>query len=424
MKEYVIKYGDRDLKFQLPGANVIWEADIGLARQEITDAMIAAAIRRPIGGKTLTELIRDEGRRKIVILVDDGTRITPQQRILPLLVEALREAGAALEEVTILIALGSHRPMNRAECIARYGQGIVDTIKIVNHNYDDPEQLVDLETTSSGIPIRVNRLYYESELSIAVGTIVPHLYAGWSGGCKMIQPGVCGKETTAMTHLLAARNCREILGNIDNPVRREIDEVGIRSGLRFIVNTVIDAEGQVAGVVAGDPLQAHRAGVKIAEELSCYAIPEPAEIVIATSHPADRDFWQANKGFNAIPAGIKPGGTLIFVSPCPEGNAPDHPLFCQMGTTPLPEVEAGLKEGRYPDGIGIATYIAMAKAREGMNTIMVSEGMDAIESRRMGFDWAPDLESAIRAARTRHGETATIGIVHHSADIILRVNHH
>jgi nickel-dependent lactate racemase len=415
-----IKYGEKLVTFNLP-KDVLYEADIGAVRQPVTDEMIVHALRNPIGGKTLDQLIPapDES---IVIIVDDGTRITPQKRVLPIVLDELLRCGARVEQITILIGLGSHRPMTEEECRERFGEDVARRFKIVNHDYTNPEVLVDLGKTSSGIPISVNRLYYESALSIAVGTIVPHIYAGWSGGAKMIQPGVCGQETTAHTHLRAAWNCNEILGNIDNPVRKEIDELGVRTGLKFIVNCIVDSKKNLAGIVAGDPIKAHRAGAAISEEISVYEIPERADIVIATSHPADRDFWQANKGFIASSFGIKKGGTLIFVTPCTEGNAPDHPLFCELGTTPLDVVRQGLERGEYDhDLIAVATYIAMSAAREHMHTIMVSEGMNKEESARMGLDWAPTIDAALEKALRRHGEDATIGVVHHSADILLRV---
>ena len=123
----------------------------------------------------------------------------------------------------------------------------------------------------SGVPVMMNRTVSEADLVIGIGSIVPHRYCGWSGGAKIVQPGVCGEATTVATHLMITLDPGVRLGNVENVVRHEMEAVAERAGLRFIVNTVVSARGDVVSVVAGDPVKAHRAGVRLAEKVCSVA---------------------------------------------------------------------------------------------------------------------------------------------------------
>jgi nickel-dependent lactate racemase len=176
--------------------------------------------------------------------------------ILPILLDELNAAGVADRDISIVVALGTHRRMNRDELTARVGEVICNRVTVGNLS-QKPEDFVNLGVTPLGIPIHISRQYLDCDISIAVGNIIPHMYAGWAGGAKMVQPGVTSAVTTGRTHLIAGPRVYEILGEVDNPVRAEMEEIAIRSGLKFIVNVVLGASGEVAAVVAGDVVKAH-----------------------------------------------------------------------------------------------------------------------------------------------------------------------
>ena len=173
----------------------------------------------------------------------------------------LEAAGVERGGISILIAGGSHRPMTEDELRAKVGHQVFESVPVFNHEYANKEKLVYLGDTANGTPIWINKMVFEADLVLAVGGIVPHRYCGWSGGGKIIQPGVCGEETTIATHLMITKDESITLGNIDNPVRAEIDEIALKAGLKFIVNVIMDADQRVVGLVAGDPIKAHRSGV-------------------------------------------------------------------------------------------------------------------------------------------------------------------
>jgi len=374
------------------------------------------ATRNPIGVPTLAELVAQKGR-ETVILVDDQTRATPQKRVLPLLLNELNRAGVAGEEITILVALGTHRYMTEEECFLRLGAEVMDRVGVINHAIDDPSQLVRLGETASGIPISVNRRYPESDISIAVGNIIPHIYAGWAGGGKMVQPGVCGPETTAATHLAAASVVPHILATLDNPIRKEIDEVVQRSGLTMIVNTVLNSQRRIVKVVAGHVVGAFRAGVREAEPIYTVEIEEYPGIVIASSYPADLDLWQAAKALIHGALMTREGGTLILATPCPQGVASQLPIVLQLGDASPAEIQRKMKRMDSAHLIGAATHMAIGAVRERVKVVIVSDGLKEEEARRLGFQYAPDLQEALKAALTRHGAGAKVGVLTHGGDV-------
>lgn len=418
-QEILLPYGHTTKTLRVPESNLAWVVGPQDAPPvtDLADA-IHAAIRAPIGAPSLRELIARHGTRT-VILVDDGTRSTPQKDILPILLDELNAAGVPDRDITALIALGTHRAMSVDECVARYGAAVCARIRVENLS-PDPRDFIDLGVTPLGIPIHVSRKYFESDISIAVGNIIPHMYAGWAGGAKMVQPGVTSALTTAKTHLIAGPHVYEILGDVDNPVRREMEAIAIKSGLKFIVNVVLNREGQVVAVVAGDVVQAHRAGVEIARPIYTIAVSERADIVVASSHPADRDLWQGFKPINGCGMLVKDGGTLIMLIPAPEGIAPDHPQLVALGTTPGEQVSAMVERGEITDGVAAATYLAYAQTRQRANIVLVSDGITDAEARQIGARATSDLQVALAHALAQHGTHARVGVVTHGADIVAK----
>jgi nickel-dependent lactate racemase len=339
--------------------------------------------------------------------------------ILPILLDELNAAGVADRDISIVVALGTHRRMNRDELTARVGEVICNRVTVGNLS-QKPEDFVNLGVTPLGIPIHISRQYLDCDISIAVGNIIPHMYAGWAGGAKMVQPGVTSAVTTGRTHLIAGPRVYEILGEVDNPVRAEMEEIAIRSGLKFIVNVVLGASGQVAAVVAGDVVKAHRAGVEIARPIYTMELEERPDIVVASSHPADRDLWQGFKPVNNCGMVVKDGGTLILLIPAPEGIAPDHTQLVDFGTASAAEVMALVAQGKVADEVAAATYLAFDRTRRRVNIMLVSDGVTHSEAAKIGISATTSFPEALNAAFERHGESARVGVVTQGADIMAR----
>ena len=418
-KTITLPYGQHSKTIRIPAANLAWVAGPKeVPPVENLAQAVRTAIQSPLGTPSLAELVARHGTNT-VILVDDSTRLTPQAEILPVLLDELNAAGVPDERIAILIALGTHRAMDEVECRLRFGDAVMRRVQVENLSHD-PADFVDLGTTPLGIPIFVSRRYLESEVSIAVGNIMPHMYAGWGGGAKMVQPGVTNAVTTARTHLMAGPQVYDILGDVDNPVRREMEKIAVKSGLKFIVNVVLNRDGEVAAVVAGDVVTAHRAGVEIARPIYTVELEEQPDIVVASSHPADRDLWQGFKPVNNCGMLVKDGGTLIMIIPAPEGIAPDHPEMLEIGAIPGDEILAMMDRGEISDEVGAATCLAWDQTRKRINVTFVSEGIIEPEAAKIGATATPDFDHALADALARHGDRARIGVVTHGADIMGR----
>jgi lactate racemase len=417
MKKITLPYGHEQRTIEIPEENLAWiEGPRHAAPIPDIAAVVRHAIRNPIGSPALPELVARHGKRTL-ILVDDSTRTTPQKIILPILLDELNRAGVPDREISGMIALGTHRWMSEAEIAARVGEPVLRRISVTNMSHK-PEDFVDLGVSPLGIPIQISRRYLETPITIAVGNIIPHMYAGWAGGAKMVQPGVSSAITTGRTHLIAGPRVYEILGNVDNEVRKEMENIAVKSGLKFIVNVVLDASGTVAGVVAGDVVKAHRAGIEIARPIYTLDMAERPDIVVASSHPADRDLWQGFKPVNNCGMVAKDGGTLILLIPAPEGIAPDHTLLVDFGTMSGDKVLDLVTEGKVHDEVAAATYLAFDRTRRRLNIALVSDGIPDTEARKIGIRATTNFNEALAAALARHGDNARIGVITAGADIM------
>ena len=416
-RKITLPFGHDFREVEIPEANLAFVTGPKKVKpMENLQAAVQTAIRNPIGSPPLQELVAQHGTRTL-ILVDDSTRSTPQSLILPILLDELNAAGVADGEITVCVALGTHRRMNEKELAERVGEAVFHRVPVINLS-QKPEDFVDMGVTPLGIPIQVSRLYLESPITIAVGNIIPHMYAGWAGGAKMVQPGVTSSLTTGRTHLIAGPRVYEILGQVDNVVRQEMEEIAVRSGLKFIVNVVLDAVGEVAAVVAGDVIAAHRAGVEIAKPIYTLELTEQPDIVVASSHPADRDLWQGFKPVNNCGMLVKDGGTLILLIPAPEGIAPDHRQLVEFGVIPGEEVMAKVKRGEVSDEVAAATYIAFDCTRRRIHITLVTDHISEAEAAEIGIASTPNFSDALQQAFDRHGSSARVGVVTAGADVM------
>lgn len=388
--------------------------EVSASCEEIVRSSLEATICSP----QLRELAA--GKQNILILVDDHSRHTPANVILPLLLDELAAAGVPDEHINFLVASGTHRPMSDAEKVKKFGDQIVTNYPILDHRPHDPGALVQLPTTAGGTEIWVNRLTLEADLLIGIGHIVPHRVAGFSGGNKIVQPGVCGTVTTGQTHWLSAQfSGSEVIGRVGNPVRREIDAVGEAVGLRFITNVVMDAQGNTVACFSGDPVQAFRLGSEKSLEIFGIPLSDPADIVIADSFPTDTDLWIAAKGVYAGGLALKEGGILIFVTPCPEGVAPEYPELVDHGYHTRVEICEMVSRGEISDLALAAHLIHVGEVIcEKASGILVSPGIAPEVARKIGFLPAATPQEALEIALDRVGKRARIAVLKNGGEIM------
>ena len=416
-KTMSIPWCKEERKFLIPEDSLIWVATPRhVDGVEDETAEIINAIRNPIASKTLPEILGPPKGKKIAIVVDDNTRVTPVEKVLPLLIDELNLAGVEDNQITVIIALGTHHFMSEEQIEKRVGK-CYGRVKVINHDCDAAEELVNLGVTELGTPVIINKTFYESDVGICIGNIIPHFIAGWSGGAKIIQPGISGSQTTAQVHLNGSLDWPERIGNAETNIRCEMEAIARKAGLDFIINTVLNLDNEIVKVVAGDLVKAHRTGVRYARDIYQMRIPERADIVVAGTYPANKDLWQADKGLASAVMMVKPGGTVVWAAPCLEGVSPEHPILVELADTPPKKVYDMAVKGEIDDLVGSTGHIMIGVMREMAHIILVSDGVSKEEAERMGFEYAPDIDSGMHMALKREGNNAKIGILTHGADM-------
>lgn len=406
-------------ELEIPAENLIGIFESGLMEPEASvGQIISEAMGNPIGMERLANYLND--RSRVLILSDDNTRATPVRDIIPLVLEEIHSAGVKTENVKILMALGTHRPMSPEELLLKLGSEVCRRYEVINHRWDDQRNLIDYGRTDSGIRIKANKLIEWSDFTIAIGGIIPHAVAGFSGGGKMIVPGICGEETSGDMHWHMSQLApEELFGVRDNPVRKVIDEVAVGAGLKFIVNCITNNEGQVVRAVAGDPVRAHRVGTEHAKTVHGINIPEKADIVIFDSYLTDIEYWQAIKAIT--PAGIvaKEGAILIQVAECREGVSKSHGEVLRYGYHSFTETKKLLETGCVNKSVAAHMIQASFAIKEaGRKGYLISPYISKTDTERLGFLYAPTPAEALENALSERGKDARIIVLRQAGDLL------
>jgi nickel-dependent lactate racemase len=359
-----------------------------------------------------------KGAKSVVLVADDNTRLTPADQIVPVLLDELNAAGIRDEQITVVIALGTHRFMTEREILAKFGAEVVRRVTVKNHDYRDSVAMVDLGTTRNGTHIHVNREVYEADFKIGIGSIVPHYIPGFAGGAKIVQPGISGEQTTAETHLLSTRAPRSYLGQRQNPVRDELNQIARAVGLNTIINTVLNRHGEVVGVFYGDTVDAFNAGVELASAVYAAAIPEEADIVVASSHPCDLEYWQAHKALYPSDLAVKAGGIIILVTPCYEGVSVTHADILAVTDKPMCQLQDMVAKKEISDEVAASLAIGWAQVKERETVYMVSDGVCAADAVKLGFTPFDSLDAALAAAFAAKGPRARVTVLTHAPDML------
>lgn len=357
--------------------------------------------------------------RRVALIADDITRPTPTHRILPHLLNFLNDRGIRDDHVKLIVALGTHRPMTQSEIEMKYGEA-VERVELIQPDFRDPEKQTRVGVMPDGAPIEVARELAEVDLSIGIGCVTPHHVSGFSGGSKIILPGVSGERTVGEMHLMSARLRRNFLGIESNEVRDLMDLVAERAGLRGLVDLVVDGMGRPTWVGCGGFREVFRSAVR--ESRRVYEVDAPGELdlIIATSYPADIEFWQAHKALYPADIVLRDGGTLILATPCPEGVAKTHPEVVELAGLPPEEIDRRVRSGLVRDLIGAANSMVWSKVRSRIRVVIVSEGMSESEVRSMGFEYYGDLEEAINKELGRMSKPK-VGIMRNAPELLPKV---
>ena len=320
-----LAYGSGHLPIEVPDdrTTVIEPAHIdGLADEK---AAVLDALQNPIGSQPLLERISPDA--KICIAFTDITRATPNDRIIPWLLEHL---GGPNDNITLLNQLGTHRPNTREELETMLTREVVANYRVLNHEPENPEALVQVGTTADGTPALLNRHIVEADLRIITGFIEPHFFAGFSGGVKGIMPGCAGLETVMSNH--GAKNIGDPQATFGvtegNPLWEELRDIALKTGPSFLLNVTLNEQRDITNVFAGDIIEAHKTGCVFVKKSAMQPVEQPFDIVVTTNsgYPLDLNLYQGVKGMSAGARVLKEGGTLILAAECREGVPDGSPL--------------------------------------------------------------------------------------------------
>lgn len=408
-----LEYGRTGLEVDLPD----WPGMRTLAYKNATplpdpDASLRKVLENPTGTPPLAELAK--GRANACIVICDITRPVPNEMMLRPMLATLEAAGIPREKITILIATGLHRPNEGDELIEIVGEYIASNYRIENHHGQVLEEHTYLGHSPRGVPIWIDSHYVNADLKITTGLIEPHLMAGFSGGRKLICPGIAALETVKVWHgpefLESPKaDCGILEGN---PVHEENTWIGLKTGCDFIANVVIDAQRRPLKFVAGDMIEAFHEGVDFVRDVVRDTVPEPVDIVVTScaGYPLDTTFYQAVKGLTGALPIVKQGGTIIMAASLSEGIG--SPQFAQL-------FDENESLEIFMERILGKDYFVMdqwqleelAKVCRKAKVKIVSDGLPAETINKLFVESAPSIEQAVADSLSEYGEDATMAVI-------------
>ena len=406
-------YGKTGLMVDLPNEKVIGPLEIKNAIPLANQSQaISVALANPIGSKPLAEIAK--GKKTACILICDITRPVPNKVILPQILKTIEEAGVPRSGITILIATGLHRPNEGEEMVELVGEDIANNYRVENHHGKETSEHDYLGITPKGVPVYIDSRYIKAELKITTGLIEPHLMAGYSGGRKVICPGIAGIETVKVWHgpkFLEHPNadCGIVEGN---PVHEENTYIALMSGCDFIVNVCVDGNRQITWAGAGDMIKAWEAGVSFVRQVVRVPIKEPVDIVLTScaGYPLDITWYQAVKGLiGALPI-IKKGGTIILVASLTEGLG--SPEFQQV-LNENPDIKAFKKRIIETDYFVMDQWQLeeFAKVIEKCKVKVYSKGLEHAVLNKCHVTPIDSVEQAIAESLEEYGPLARIAVI-------------
>ena len=406
----VLDYGTDGLEVVLPDDRVtVIEPAF---RPAVPDARAALlhALRSPVNSRPLAEIVRP-GQR-VAISVCDITRAQPRREMLNALFEELPHVSPA--DVTILIATGTHRTNTPAELEAMLGREILGRYRVINHDARDPSTLDAVATTSSGVAVLLNREFLRADVRITTGFVEPHFFAGFSGGPKMVAPGLAGLATVMTLHDARRIAHPEATWGVTegNPIHDDVREIARIVGVHFAVDVTLNREQKITAAFAGDLLAEHGAACAHAKHTAMRGVPVPFDVVLTTNsgYPLDQNLYQAVKGMSAAAKIVKPGGTIICAAECRDG-LPAHGSYGEvLASAPTPAaLLAMIASPGYaaPDQWQVQIQAQIqAKA-----DVWVKAGLRPELLRAAHFTPIEDVSLAVRDAMRNAGPAATLCVL-------------
>lgn len=421
-----LEYGTSGLEIELPDDRVVRSLQYKDAEPlPDPEQALSQTLETPNGTAPLSDLA--VGKRTACIVVCDITRPVPNALMLGAILQTLEAAGLAREDITILVATGLHRPNEGEELVELLGQFIAANYRCENHFGKNLDQHTYLGQSPRGVPIWIDSRYVAADLKITTGLIEPHFMAGFSGGRKLICPGIAALETVQVWHgpdFLEHPNadCGILEGN---PVHEENTWIARKTGCDFIANVVIDSQRRPLKFVAGDMEAAFLEGVDFVRGVVCDSVETEVDIVVTSSagYPLDTTFYQSVKGLTGALPIVKQGGTIIMAASLSQGiGSPEFQSLFEDNSTLEGFVERILGKDYFV--MDQWQLEKLATVRRKATVKIISDGLPASELNQLFVESAPSVEQAVEDSLAQYGPDATIAVIPKGPYVLAQVTSH
>jgi nickel-dependent lactate racemase len=375
------------------------------------DVEVVRSLENPIGMNGLRSIVTQG--KKVAVAVDDNTRATPVKSFIPPL---LRYFNIRKKDVVIIIALGTHRKMTDREMQEKYGPELLDEYEVINHAFDEKDQLKLVGKLPNGVSAWANREFLNADVRISTGNIIPHFTSGWSAGSKTLLPGLAGEETVGWMHYIGAMDLPNALGETENSSRSVMDAFAKEVGLTFIVNTVLNRSERIVKIFSGDFVKAHREGIRLSKRIYSVKIPELSDITVTSSYPADIEFWQGQKGLYSADKMTKKRGGILLLTPCPEGICVMHKDWGEMLQYDSNTLVDMIKNDKSLDLAAASLALCVVKTRELYEICVVSDGLSDKMASKLHFKKVASPDEGIAYLSRRFGENGKVSVLTHGGD--------
>ena len=407
-----IPYGEGEKSFQVDEENILCNLMPELPPRPsmiLESQRIRDALQNPIGTEAIGSHVGKGDTA--ALLVDDWTRTTPAYKVVPIILQELLDSGVKPENIRIIVARGTHSPLDGQQMEKKLGRNTVDKYQVNNHN--PLRDLTYLGESQKGTPVFINKSFMQADFKVAVGGILAHPIAGYGGGAKIIVPGVAGAETINQNHSLAD-NPNVGVGMVEgNPVREDMEDIARMASLDFIVNVILNPQNEIIDAVAGDVVKAHREGIIRYNQIYGIKVGEAADIVVLGAHPRDATIYHGTFALPCAVPLIKEGGPIIWVAPCLTGPGTrlEREEFRKILSIQPSRLMMSIRNGEIPASGGVFDWCT-SKVVHRNNVILVSDLVSQREAEEFGFSNAESIQKALdeELIRNRNAKVAIIPV--------------
>jgi lactate racemase len=407
-----LAYGTRGLEVELPDSRTTVVAPTHHPGAPDAAAALERALRTPVQGPPLRELAR--AGQKVAISMCDGTRAQPRQLMIPAVLAEL-EGIIDPSDIVVLVATGTHRGNTEAELRTMLGDEVLDRVRVVNHDARDDATLVFVGEHGNGVPVWLNRLWVEADLRITTGFVEPHFFAGFSGGPKMVAPGLAGLETILVLHDATRIGDPRATWAVTegNPVHDDIRAAAAAAAPNFSLDVILNREQQIITAFGGELWSMHRAACLAVREFAMQPVAAPFDVVVTSNSgfPLDQNLYQSVKGMSAAAKVVKPGGMIVCAAECRDGF-PGHGSYRELLSSrgsPQDLLDAIVASAKVvPDQWQVQVQ---AKIQAKATVVMHTDYLSDEELGEVNLTQTRDISATVREALADRGSGATVCVL-------------